>query len=73
MKFKPSIILPQYRVTQRVSGLGWVDLHLVSSPSCWAATIAHYRVTILGRDSQEKKFIEKIIEKLIEKLIEMEF
>ena len=31
-----------YRVTKVVADLGWVDLHLESSPGRWAATVATY-------------------------------
>ena len=31
-----------YRVTQKVSGLGWVDLELGSSPGRWAGTMVTY-------------------------------
>ena len=31
-----------YRVTMVVAYLGWVDLHLGSSPGWWAATVATY-------------------------------
>ena len=31
-----------YRVTQKVSDLGWVDLELGSSPGRWAGTMVTY-------------------------------
>ena len=36
------VSIVQYRVTQKVSDLGWVDLELGSSPGRWAGTMVTY-------------------------------
>ena len=40
--FDVVIVTADYRVTQEVSDLGWVDLDLGSSPGWWTTNIVTY-------------------------------
>ena len=42
VQFKSDVVITSNRVTQKVSGLGWVDLELGSSLSRWAVTMVPY-------------------------------
>ena len=43
-----------YRVSQKVSDLGWVDLDMGSSPGWWAAIVATYCPSRVGEHAKSK-------------------